>query len=95
MGTRWGAEALGLGAEVGSIEKGKAADITVISLTKPHLSPLYDVYSHIVYSARPSDVESVLVNGKLIIEKGSHTGADEEEIMQKARKWGRQIALGR
>ncbi|MCG2709799.1 MAG: amidohydrolase, partial [Thermodesulfovibrionales bacterium] len=66
MATRWGAEVLGIGDITGSIEKGKAADIVIMDLNKPHLTPLYDIYSHIVYSARPSDVETVFVNGKLV-----------------------------
>jgi len=60
MATRWGAEALGLGNKIGSIEKGKAADVIVINLKRPHLTPLYDIYSHIVYSAMASDVETVV-----------------------------------
>ena len=67
MATRWGADALGLGGITGSLEKGKAADIAIINLNKPHLTPLYDIYSHIVYSAQPSDVETVFVNGNLLL----------------------------
>jgi 5-methylthioadenosine/S-adenosylhomocysteine deaminase len=91
MATRWGAEVLGLGQKVGSIEVGKLADITVLNLDKPHLTPLYDVYSHIVYSAMASDVETVLVNGRVIVDKGRMLHADEREIMDKARAWSRKI----
>lgn len=92
MATRWGAEVLGLGSEIGSIEEGKLADIITINLRKPHLSPLYDIYSHIVYAARASDVQDVMVNGRLVIENGKHTSADEDEILSKAEEWGRKIA---
>ncbi len=91
MATRWGAEVLRLGDKVGSIEKGKMADMTVINLEKPHLTPLYDVYSHIVYSAMASDVETVMVNGKIVVEKGTLAHGDECEIMNKAREWGEKI----
>jgi 5-methylthioadenosine/S-adenosylhomocysteine deaminase len=91
MATRWGAEVLGLGQKVGSIEVGKLADITVLNLDKPHLTPLYDVYSHIVYSAMASDVETVLVNGRVVVDKGRMLHADEREIMDKARAWSRKI----
>ncbi len=91
MATRWGAEAVGLGDITGSIEKGKLADITVINLDKPHLLPLYDIYSHIVYSAMASDVETVFVNGKLVIDKGRLCTADEKKILAKARRWRRKI----
>ncbi|MFZ3122065.1 MAG: amidohydrolase family protein [Thermodesulfovibrionales bacterium] len=66
MATRWGAEVLGLGDKIGSIEKGKMADIVTINLKKPHLTPIYNVYSHIVYAAMASDVETVMVNGKVL-----------------------------
>ncbi len=92
MATRWGAEVLGLGEKTGSIEAGKLADIITINLKKPHLTPLYDIYSHIVYAARASDVEDVMVNGRLVIDKGKHTSADEEEILSKAEEWGKKIA---
>jgi 5-methylthioadenosine/S-adenosylhomocysteine deaminase len=91
MATRWGAEALGLGKITGSIEEGKAADLVIADLRKPHLIPLYDVYSHIVYSMRSSDIETVLVNGKIVIDSGRLTTADESEIMQKAGEWGQKI----
>jgi len=87
MATRWGAEALGLGDKVGSLEKGKTADIIAINLNKPHLMPMYDVYSHIVYAAMASDVETVMVNGKLIVHKRKLLTADESEILHKAKKW--------
>jgi len=87
MATRWGAEALGLGDKTGTLEKDKRADIILINLNKPHLLPLYDVYSHIVYSAMASDVETVMVNGKLIVNNRTLMTADESEILDKARKW--------
>jgi 5-methylthioadenosine/S-adenosylhomocysteine deaminase len=93
MATRWGAEVLGLGDRIGSIEKGKLADIITINLKKPHLMPMYDVYSHIVYAAMPSDVETVMVNGRLLVNNGMFVAADEEEILQKASEWGRKIAF--
>ena len=87
MATRWGAEAVGLGDKAGSLEKGKMADIVTINLNKPHLIPMYDVYSHIVYAAMASDVETVMVNGKLVVHKRKLQTADESEILDKARKW--------
>lgn len=91
MATRWAAESLGLGEATGSIEKGKAADLAVINLDKPHLTPIYDIYSHIVYSVMASDVETVFVNGKVVIDKRKFIPLDETEIMDKARQWGRRI----
>jgi 5-methylthioadenosine/S-adenosylhomocysteine deaminase len=93
MATRWAAEALRL-QDVGSLEPGKTADIIIINLEKPHLTPLYNIYSHIVYSMRPSDVESVMVNGKMVLNDGKLLNADEKEILKKAKNWGERITNG-
>ncbi len=92
MATRWGAEVLGLGGVTGSIEKGKAADLVLIDLVKPHLVPAYDIYSHIVYSVRASDVETVMVAGKVVVDKGRITSSDEFEILSKAGNWAKKIS---
>ena len=91
MATRWGAEALGLGDRIGSLERGKFADIITINLNKPHLVPLYDVYSHLVYAAMAADVETVMVNGRLILYASKLQTAEESEILDKARKWSLKI----
>lgn len=95
MATKWGAEVLGLGAITGSIEKGKAADLVVINLEKPHLTPIYDIYSHLVYSAKSSDVETVIVDGTIVVQNGKLQNGDEQGIMDKARTWGERIKGGR
>ncbi len=92
MATRWGAEVLGLGKVAGSIEEGKAADLVMVNLNKPHLIPLYNIYSHIVYTMRPSDVEMVMIDGKVVVNDGRTTMADESEIFQKARYWSDKIS---
>ncbi len=91
MATRRGAEALGLGGMTGSLEAGKAADIVLAGLNRPHLMPLYDMYSHMVYSMNSSDIETVLVNGKIVIEDRMLMTADAAEIMAKAVQWGGRI----
>jgi len=95
MATRWGAEVLGLGRLTGSIEEGKAADLVVVDLGRPHLTPIYDIYSHIAYSVKASDVESVIVGGKVIVSKGQFCSGDEAGIMAKAKQWGKKICKGR
>jgi 5-methylthioadenosine/S-adenosylhomocysteine deaminase len=87
MATRWGAEVLGLGHLIGSIEREKIADIIIMNLDKPHLTPLYNIYSHIVYAAMASDVEAVMVNGKMVVNDRKLLTADETEILYKAKKW--------
>jgi 5-methylthioadenosine/S-adenosylhomocysteine deaminase len=91
MATRWGAEVLGLGSTTGSLEKGKCADIVSINLAKPHLTPIYNIYSHIVYAAMASDVDTVMVNGKVVVRERKLATADEEEVLGKAREWSEKI----
>ncbi|RMG72554.1 MAG: amidohydrolase, partial [Nitrospirae bacterium] len=67
MATCWGAEALGLADVTGTLEPGKSADLIMIDLRKPHLMPIYDIFSHIVYSARASDVCAVMVRGRVLM----------------------------
>ncbi|MFO7884547.1 MAG: amidohydrolase [Desulfobacteraceae bacterium] len=66
MATLGGAAALGLDHEIGSLKKGKKADIIIIDCNKPHLVPLYDPFSALVYQAKGSDVCLVMVDGRII-----------------------------
>lgn len=91
MATRNGAEILGIGEKTGSLKPGKKADLVMADLDKPHLTPLYDIYSHITYCLRPSDIETVMVNGKVVVEDGKLTTMDEDEILDKARAWQEKI----
>jgi 5-methylthioadenosine/S-adenosylhomocysteine deaminase len=91
MATRWGAEALGLADLIGSIEAGKAADIVLADMRKPHLTPMYDLYSHIVYSMSAADIDSVLINGKLIMRGRTLLTGDEPAILNRAIEWGKKI----
>jgi 5-methylthioadenosine/S-adenosylhomocysteine deaminase len=91
MATRWGADVLGLGYRIGSIKEGMLADIISINLRKPHLTPIYDVYSHLAYSASSSDVETVMVNGRLLINGGRLVSGSEDDILNKALQWGNRI----
>jgi len=94
MATKNGAEIVGLGDKAGSIKPGKKADMVIASLNHPHLLPIYDIYSHITYCMRPSDIETVMVNGKIVVDKGRLTTMDEEDIMAKARVWQEKIKGG-
>jgi 5-methylthioadenosine/S-adenosylhomocysteine deaminase len=92
MATRYGAEAVGLGNITGSIKAGKKADLVIAGLNKPHLIPLYDIYSHIAYSMRSSDIETVLVNGKILIDNGRSVTIDEQEVLVRAKAWQKKIS---
>jgi len=84
MATKNGAKALGVDDIIGSLESGKKADIITIDLDKPHLSPIYDPYSHIVYCANSSDVANVFVNGKQIVKNSEVLTMNEERILHDA-----------
>ena len=86
MATIEGAKALGMEKKIGSLEAGKQADIIIIGLNKPHLTPLYNEYSHLVYTASGADVDTVLINGKLVMEDRKLLTINEEEVMRKVRE---------
>lgn len=70
MATMGGARAIGLDSSIGSLEKGKRADIILVDMTKPHMIPSYDPYSSLVYSAKSSDVSLVMVDGIVRVREG-------------------------
>ncbi len=81
MATCEGAKALGMENIVGSLKAGMKADIIVINLNKPHLTPLYNEYSHIVYAVNGADVDTVLINGNVVMKNRKLLTIDEEEIL--------------
>ena len=70
MATINGAKALGMEGRVGTLTAGALADVTIIDLDRPHLLPLDDAVSHLVYSARGSDVRDVIVGGREVVRNG-------------------------
>jgi len=93
--TRDAAEALGLASEIGSLEAGKQADLLVVDLDKPHLQPFYGSYPALVFYAKASDVETVVVQGRVVVEEGRLRHLDEAAALAavKARipKWRERI----
>ena len=81
-----GAKALSWENEIGSIEVGKKVDLTVIDFKKPHLYPLYNEVSHLVYAAKSADVNTVIINGKIVMENRQLTTIDTEKAMEMAEK---------
>jgi 5-methylthioadenosine/S-adenosylhomocysteine deaminase len=78
-----GARSLGLEKTIGSLENGKRADIIVIDTNRPHLTPLYNPISHLVYAAKGSDVSHSLINGRVVLEKGLFHTLDIGAIMER------------
>ena len=91
MATMGGARVLNLQDEIGSLEAGKRADIVLLDTRRPGLTPLYRVYSHLVYAARGSDVTTVLVNGRIVVRDREILTADEDEVMERARGFGDRV----
>lgn len=92
--TQTSAEAVGLGHQLGSLEPGKQADFICLNSNIPHLTPLTQVYSHLIHSARGSDVESVFVAGRCLMKNRKILVADETKILSRANKLYRQMARG-
>lgn len=91
MATLDGAKVLGLEDRIGSIEAGKRADIIILDMNKPHLTPLYNVYSHIVYAASGSDVSTVIIDGKIVMRDRILLNMDIRDIMKRVRNIAEKI----
>lgn len=81
MATRGGARVLGAEQDIGTLESGKKADIIVVDLNKPHLTPLYHPASQLVYAVKGSDVVHSMINGKFVMRDRKLTLLDEDAIM--------------
>ncbi|MEW6222634.1 MAG: amidohydrolase family protein [Candidatus Hadarchaeota archaeon] len=86
MATINGAKALRLEKEIGSIEVGKKADIIIVDLHKPHLTPAHNVVSHLVYSAVGEDVDTTIVDGKILMKGRKVLTLEEENVIEKAQE---------
>ena len=92
MATIGGAAVLGLDKITGSVEIGKFADIILIDLRKPHLTPIYSPYSHIVYACTGSDVKTAIVHGKVAMKDRALLTINLPEAMEAVNKLAREIA---
>jgi 5-methylthioadenosine/S-adenosylhomocysteine deaminase len=86
MATIEGATALGLEQSVGSLEVGKKADIIIVDTNKPHLTPIYNPYSHLVYAARGNDVSHSVINGQLVMRDRGLLTLDLDDLLMRARR---------
>jgi 5-methylthioadenosine/S-adenosylhomocysteine deaminase len=97
MATIYGARALGLEKQIGTIEVGKRADLVVVSTAGARLTPLYNPVSHLVYAARGEDVQTVMVNGRVLMRDRKMLTLDEPAVLAEARKFADAVraAVGR
>ncbi len=84
MATSGGAEAIGLGDQIGSLTVGRRADLIQVSLADVHFVPTYDVVSHLVYVADEQDVETVIIDGKIVMQNKKVLTVDTQRVRAEA-----------
>ncbi len=86
---RWlpsaGQNVLGLDKLIGSIEIGKQADIILVDMNQPHLTPLYNCYSQLVYAARGADTKTSIIDGKIVMKDRQLRTMDLNAVMENVR----------
>ena len=92
LATIEGARDLGLADQVGSLTPGKRADIIMVRATDPNIGPVLDPAFALVYAAQPSNIDTVIVDGKVLRRKGQFVGLDSEQVMWEATESVRQLA---
>ena len=91
MATVCGARALGYGDELGVVREGALADLILIDIRKPHLQPVHDLISNLVYCCKASDVDTVVVDGRIVVENRRVAGVDLESLYGAADRAVRRI----
>lgn len=91
MATIEGAKVLGLDKFIGSIETGKRADIILVDMNQPHLTPLYNYYSQLVYASRGADVKTSIINGKIVMKDRQLLTIDHKAAMDNVRNIATEI----
>jgi len=91
MATIGGAGVLAAGDEIGSLEPAKKADLIVLDLNQPHLTPLYNIPSHLVYAARGADVIHSIINGKVVMRNRKLQTIDEKNVLADMVRMGEKI----
>ena len=91
MATIEGAKAIHLEKEIGSLERGKKADLILIGLDTPNAVPMYDVYSQVAYALKASNVETVIIGGRLVMRDRKLLTLNEPEVLAKAREYGKKV----
>ena len=92
MATIEGARAVHLEKEIGSLEPGKKADVILIGLDEPNAVPMYDVYAQIAYALKGSDVETVIIGGRVVMRDRKLLTIDEARVLEKAREYKKSVA---
>jgi 5-methylthioadenosine/S-adenosylhomocysteine deaminase len=92
MATIDGAKALHMEKEIGSLEAGKKADIILLALDQPNAVPMYDPYAQLAYALKGSDVQTVIIGGRVVMRDRRLLTVDEDAVIKKAREYKKSIA---
>ena len=97
MATIGGARALGMDKQIGSLEPGKRADVIIVSMSAARQTPMYDPLSHLVYVTRGDDVQTTIVNGRVLMRDRKVLTLDQAAVLRDAKKWASSVsaAVGR
>jgi 5-methylthioadenosine/S-adenosylhomocysteine deaminase len=93
MATIGGARALGMDGRIGSLEPGKRADLIVVSMSTARQTPMYDPISHLVYTTHGDDVQTTIVNGKVLMRGRKVLTLDEDAVLKEARMLSEKVKL--
>lgn len=94
MATAGGASAIGLGDRLGRLAPGFLADVVLIDARRPHLTPMHDPLAALVYGARSSDVDTVLVGGRMVVRHGRVQTLDEQQVVRDVAQRARDVRTG-
>ncbi len=86
MATENGAKAANIDA--GTIDPGRLADLAIVNLRQPHLVPVHNIINSLVYCAKGSDVQTTIINGRVVMRDRELVTMDEDEILDLAQEWG-------
>src|SRR5262249_61944049 len=92
MATIGGARALHLEKEIASLEADKRADLIVVDLSAIHLTPMYNLRSHLVYAAKASDVTDTIVNGRVLMRNRRLLTINEDAVKVSAREYQKRVS---
>jgi 5-methylthioadenosine/S-adenosylhomocysteine deaminase len=91
MATIEGARALGMQKELGSLEPGKRADLIVVSMSAARQTPMYDPLSHLVYVTRGDDVQTTIVNGRVLMRDRNVLTLRKADVLEEARAFANRV----
>jgi 5-methylthioadenosine/S-adenosylhomocysteine deaminase len=91
MATIGGARALGMERLIGSLERGKRADLIIVNMSSARQTPMYDPISHLVYATHGDDVQSTIVNGRVLMRDRKVLTINEADVLKEARGWAEKV----